>query len=88
MTAAISAPSGSGLFSGLGSAFPYQAIRWLLSRDIALYGSIGADGESKAANIPYRDTFELARKFDEDSSEIQEFGLQIQLNILKGIYLH
>ena len=48
----------------------------MLSRDIALYGSIGADGESKAANILLiEDTFELARKFDEDSSEIQEFGL-------------
>ena len=48
----------------------------LLSRDIALYSSIGADGESKAANILLiEDTFELARKFNEDSSEIQEFGL-------------
>ena len=77
LTAAISAPSGSGLFSGLGSAFSLSGnTDSLLSRDIALYGSIGADGESKAANILLiEDTFELARKFDEDSSEIQEFGL-------------
>ena len=77
LTAAISAPSGSGLFSGLGSSFSLSGNSdSLLSRDIALYGSIGADGESKAANILLiEDTFELARKFNEDSSEIQEFGL-------------
>ena len=77
LTAAISAPSGSGLFSGLGSGFSLSGNSdSLLSRDIALYGSIGADGESKAANILLiEDTFELARKFNEDSSEIQEFGL-------------
>ena len=77
LTAAISAPSGSGLFSGLGSGFSLSGNSdSLLSRDIALYSSIGADGESKAANILLiEDTFELARKFNEDSSEIQEFGL-------------
>ena len=66
-----------GFFSGLGSGFSLSGNSdSLLSRDIALYGSIGADGESKAANILLiEDTFELARKFNEDSSEIQEFGL-------------
>ena len=77
LTSAISAPSGNRLFSGLGSAFSLSGnTDSLISRDIALYGSIGADGESKAANILLiEDTFELARKFNEDSSEIQEFGL-------------
>ena len=76
LTAAISAPSGSGLFSGLGSGFSLSGNSdSLLSRDIALYSSIGADGESKAANILLiEDTFELARKFNEDSSDSQEFG--------------
>jgi len=77
LTAAISAPSGSGLFSGLGSAFSLSGQRdSLLLKDIALFGSIEADGESKAANILLiEDTFDLARKFNEDSREIQEFGL-------------
>ena len=77
LTAAISAPSGSGLFSGLGSAFSLSGHRdSLLLKDIALFGSIEADGESKAANILLiEDTFDLARKFNEDSREIQEFGL-------------
>ena len=77
LTAAISAPSGSGLFSGLGSAFSLSGHRdSLLLKDIALFGSIEADGESKAANILLiEDTFDLARKFNEDSQEIQEFGL-------------
>ncbi len=77
LTASISAPSGSGLFSGLGSAFSLSGnIDSLLLRDIALYGSIEANGESKAANILLmEDTFDLARAFNENLIELQEYGL-------------
>jgi len=77
LTSAISTPSGSRLFSGLGSAFSLSGDSdSLLLKDLALYASIEAEGESKAANILLmEDTFDLARAFDKDSREIQEYGL-------------
>ena len=72
LTSAISTPSGSRLFSGLGSAFSLSGDSdSLLLKDLALYASIEAEGESKAANILLmEDTFDLARAFDKDSREI------------------
>tara|TARA_Y100001970_G_scaffold292277_1_gene432892 strand:+ start:1239 stop:2456 length:1218 start_codon:yes stop_codon:yes gene_type:complete len=77
LTSAISAPSGYGLFSGLGSVFSLSGENnSLLLKDIALYGSIEADGESKAANLLLmEDVFEVAREFDTDLKDIQDYSL-------------
>ena len=77
LTSAISVPSGSGLFSGLGSAFSLSGdSESLLMKDLALYGSIEADGESKAANILLmEDTFEIVRWLEADSNKVKEYGL-------------
>ena len=77
LTSAISTPSGNGLFSGLGSAFSLSGEnKSLLLKDLALYGSIEAGGESKAANLLLmEDIFELTRTFNGDLDKIQDHAL-------------
>ncbi len=77
LTLAISTPSGNGLFSGLGSAFSLSGEnKSLLLKDLALYGSIEAGGESKAANLLLmEDIFELTRAFNGDLDKIQDHAL-------------
>jgi len=77
LTSAISTPSGNGLFSGLGSAFSLSGEnKSLLLKDLALYGSIEAGGESKAANLLLmEDIFELTRTFNGDLDKIQDHFL-------------
>ena len=77
LTSAISTPSSNGLFSGLGSAFSLSGEnKSLLLKDLALYGSIEAGGESKAANLLLmEDIFELTRTFNGDLDKIQDHAL-------------
>ncbi len=77
VTSSISAPSGSGLFSGLGSSFSLSGENnSLITKDLALYASLGAGEGSKAANLLLmEDTFELARKYDPNSNELQNYSL-------------